>query len=152
MVRHLINTIDKGHWRNEDASVVFTIDPWISCTDRFAIVQTFQMADVTLLSILEAPIAAAYTYAIQQRERFATSPKVVCLFDLGFNHTWAGLYHFEAGKQPTDPPMVKELGIVWNSSFGAGAMNDALTNLFLQHFETSHHYQLNEIEKERFDR
>jgi molecular chaperone DnaK (HSP70) len=134
MISQLLSTLDDGRWQAENASVVFLVDPWLSRNDRFAITQAVEIARVPLLSIMEAPATAAYTYTIERRGRFEGSSTIVCFVDVGFSHAWAALFRFTDGATEADAPTVDELGVAWNSSLGAAQMDSRLTKLAWQRF------------------
>jgi molecular chaperone DnaK (HSP70) len=138
MIRHLISTVDGGTRNPDKASIVFTVEPRLPREDRSAIREAISLANVTLLSIVEAPTAAAYVYAFEKRKLFEDSAKVVAFFDIGARHTWAAVFRFTPGNRIQNPLSVDELAVAYNYSLGAELMDWALRDLLIRKFEQTH--------------
>jgi hypothetical protein len=89
----------------------------LSPKERLAITEAFQIANVTLLSIVEASTAGADTYAVEKLRLFEDNSKVVTFFNIGADHTWAAVFRITANITK-DSPDVEELAMACRHTLG----------------------------------
>ncbi|KAK8895765.1 hypothetical protein M9Y10_013650 [Tritrichomonas musculus] len=132
MLRDLVSTIDDGKWKSDNAKLVFSVEPFMTREERFAIVEAVGLMNGTLTSIIDYPTAAAELYALERRSSYLKKVKKVAFIDIGAKNSWAAIYKFE----PTKKPTITELSLSTRRNFGGNNIDLLIANLLIDAYCT----------------
>ena len=131
MIKSLISTAEQGKWKPKQASLVFAVEPWMPRSQRYAIKEACSISEANLISVIDSPVAAAQTYALEKQVFYKFYPKIVAFIDIGSSHTWASVFNFSNGG---DYSVVKQLSVSTNFSLGGRVIDEKIAEVIERKF------------------
>lgn len=148
IIRHLIQTVDEGKWKPEDASIVISVEPKLPREERVAIAEAISLSNATLTAIVDSSTAAAHVYALERLSFFDSKGKTVVFIDIGATHTWTAVYNFSISNN--DPnPNVDELAVDFNYTLGGNLMDNELAEFLMKKFYDQYKIEITSPRKKR---
>lgn len=148
VIRHLLQTVDEGKWKPEDASIVVSVEPRLPREERIGIAEAIALANATLTGIVDSSTAAAHVYALEKLSFFDSKGKTVVFIDIGATHTWTAVYNFSiANNDPS--PNVDELAVDFNYTLGGNLMDNELAEFLMKKFYDQYKIEITNPRKKR---
>lgn len=148
VIRHLIQTVDEGKWKPEDASIVISVEPKLPREERIAIAEAVSLTNATLTSIVDSSTAAAHVYALEKLSFFDSKGKTVVFIDIGATHTWTAVYNFSLNNNEPNPT-VDELAVDFNYTLGGNLMDNELADFLMKKFYDQYKIEITSPRKKR---
>lgn len=131
-----------AHAFQQVKNVVISIPSYFNHSERVAVVNATQVANLNLLSLLYDGSAAALNYGVFRRKELTEKPQNLLIFDVGSHKTVATLVEYqlieekEGAKEKT--PIVKTIGIGFDRDLGGQDVTRHIRAYLVQEFKAKH--------------
>ena len=131
MLKNLILTSGDGKFKPETSLIVFSVEPWLSRKERYAIKESVSLINSTLISIIDSPTASSMLYSLEKQTLFINSPKIVLFFDFGASHSWVSIFKFQIIRKKIHS---EELIVYPDFQLGGNQIDEIISNYIKSKF------------------